>query len=82
LGGRKGIRSIKKYGGMVEVALVSPDAVAPSRMVGPEVLFGHRLTWVVPEKGRKTVVVVVCTSACFTEVTIFAMAVRQCIGWD
>jgi len=46
--------------------MVSPDGVAPSRMVGvsasvylplhhkvqtPEVLFWHRLTWVVPEKG-------------------------------
>ena len=43
-------------------APVSPDGVAPSRMVGvsasvnlplhsPEVLFWHRLTWVVLEKG-------------------------------
>jgi len=54
LGGRKGIRPVKN-GGMVEVALVSPDGVAPSRMVSvfasvnlplhhkkPEVLFWHR----------------------------------------
>jgi len=53
-------------------ALVSPDGVAPSRIVNvsasvnlplhhkaqtPEVLFWYRLTRVVPEKGRKTVVV-------------------------
>ena len=54
----------------VEVALVSPDGVALNQMVGvsasvnlplhrksPEVLFWHRLTRVVPKKGRKTVVV-------------------------
>jgi len=50
--------------------LVNPDGVAPSRMVGmsasvnfplyrnvQKFLFWHRFTQVVPEKGRKTVVV-------------------------
>jgi len=60
-------------GGWWRWALVSPDIVAPSWMVGesasvnlplhcksPEVLFWHRLTRVVPEKGHKTVVVWLC----------------------
>jgi len=34
MGGRKGIRPVKNMGRMVEWALVSPDGVAPSRMVG------------------------------------------------
>jgi len=34
LGGRKGIRPVKKYGGWWRWALVSPDGVAPSRMIG------------------------------------------------
>jgi len=33
LGGRKGIRSVKNMGGWWRWALVSPDGVAPSRMV-------------------------------------------------
>jgi len=33
VGWQKGHPACKKYGGMVEVALVSPDGVAPSRMV-------------------------------------------------
>jgi len=56
-------------GGWWRWALVSPDGVAPSWMVSvsasvnplaalsTEVLFWHWLTWVVPEKGCKTVVV-------------------------
>jgi len=53
----------KHMGGWWRWALVSPDGVAPSRMVGvsgsvnlplhhksPDVLFWHRLTRVVPEK--------------------------------
>jgi len=53
LGGRKGIRPVKN-GGWWKWALVSPDGVAPSRMVGVfasvnlplhhKVLFWHRLT--------------------------------------
>jgi len=58
LGGRKSIRPAKN-GGWWRWALVSPDGVAPSRMDGvsslapqsPEVIFWHRLTRVVPEKG-------------------------------
>ena len=34
VGRQEGHPACKKYGGMVEVALVSPDGVAPSRMVG------------------------------------------------
>jgi len=34
LGGRKGIRPVKNMGGWWRWALVSPDGVAPSRMVG------------------------------------------------
>jgi len=34
LGGRKGIQPVKKYGGWWRWALVSPDGVAPRRMVG------------------------------------------------
>jgi len=57
-------------GGWWRWALVSSDGVAPSRMVGvfasvdlplhhkvQKFLFWHRLTRVVPEKGRKTIVV-------------------------
>jgi len=63
LGGRKGIWPVK-IGGWWRWALVSPDGVAPSQMVGvsasvnlllhhkvQKVLFWHRLIWVVPEKG-------------------------------
>ena len=33
LGGRKGIQPVKKWGRLVEVSLVSPNGMAPSRMV-------------------------------------------------
>jgi len=64
LGGRKGIWPVKNMGGWWRWALVSPDGVAPSQMVGVsasvlifpctikfKVLFWHQLTQVVPEKG-------------------------------
>jgi len=50
VGRQEGHLSVKN-GGRWRWALVSPDGVAPSRIV--EVLFRHRLTRVVPEKGRK-----------------------------
>jgi len=60
LGSRKGIWPVKN-GGWWRWAMVSPDGVAPSLMVGVsasvnlplhhEVLFWHRLTRVVPEEG-------------------------------
>jgi len=68
VGRQEGHQACKKWGWW-RWALLSPDGVAPSRMVGvsasvdlplhhkAEVLFWHRLTWVVPKKGRKTVVV-------------------------
>ena len=34
VGRQEGHPACKKYGGIVEGALLSPDAVAPSRMVG------------------------------------------------
>jgi len=34
LGGRRGIRPVKNMGGWWRCALVSPDGVAPSQMVG------------------------------------------------
>jgi len=69
LGGRKGIRPVKN-GGWWRWALLSPDGVAPSRMIGvsafvslplhhkvsPRVLFWHRLILVVPEKNGAVVV--------------------------
>jgi len=61
-----------KNGGWWRWALVSPDGVAPSRMIRVSAsvnlplhhkllnfFFWHRLTRVVPEKGRKTVLVAV-----------------------
>jgi len=72
LGGRKGIRPVKKCGGWRRWALVSPDGVAPSRMVGVSASINLPLHHKVqkfstgtgsPEwsqkKGHKTVVVVV-----------------------
>jgi len=60
----KGIRPVKKMEGWCRLALVSPDGVAPSRMVGvsasvnlplhhtvQKFFFWHWLTQVVPEKG-------------------------------
>ena len=73
LGGMKGIRPVKNEGDG-RWALVGPDGMAPIWMVGvsasvnlplhhnvhnvQKFLFWHRLTRVVPEKGRKTVVCV------------------------
>jgi len=70
LGGRKGIQPIKKWGGWWRWALVSPDEVAPSRMVSVSasvnIPLHHKVqkfssgtgspgwSW---KKGRKTVVV-------------------------
>jgi len=66
VGRQEGHPACKKYGRWWRWALVSPDGVAPSRMVGvsvsvnlplhhkvqtPEVVFWHRLTRVVLEKG-------------------------------
>ena len=69
LGGRKGLRPVKKWG--MVVALVSPDGVAPSRMVGVSASVNLPLHHKVQKfssgtgssrwsrkKGRKTVVVV------------------------
>jgi len=72
LGGRKGTWPVKKYGGWWKWALVSPDGVAPSRMVSVSASVNlplhHKVqkfssgtgslewSW---KKGRKTVVVVV-----------------------
>jgi len=71
LGGRKGILPVKKYGGWWRWALVSPDGVAPSRMVGVSasvnlplhqgVLFCTGSPGWFQKKGCKTVVVVVVT---------------------
>jgi len=70
LGGRKGIRPAKKYGGWWRWALLSPDGVASSRIVGVSASVNlplhHKVqkfssrtgspgwSW---KKGRKTVVV-------------------------
>jgi len=62
IGRLEGHLACKNMGGWWRWALVSTDGVAPSWMVGvsasvnlplphPEVLFWHRLTRVVPEKG-------------------------------
>jgi len=63
IGRQEGHLACKKMGWW-RWALVSPDGVAPSRMVGvpasvkfplhhkvQKFLLWHRLTWVVPEKG-------------------------------
>jgi len=72
VGRQEGHPACTKMGGWWRWALVSPDGVAPSQMVGvfasvnlpshhkvQKFLFWHRLTGVVPEKGPKTVAVVV-----------------------
>jgi len=63
VGRQEGHPACKKYGEWWRWALVSPDGMAPSRMVNvsasinlpllrsPELLFWHWLTWMVPEKG-------------------------------
>jgi len=51
LGGRKGIRPVKNGGWRRRWVLVSPDGVAPSRMVGVSASVDLQLTRVVPEKG-------------------------------
>jgi len=71
-GGRKGIRPVKKYGGWLRWALVSPDGVAPSRVVDVSASVNLPLHYKVQKfssgtgsprwsrkKGRKTVVVCV-----------------------
>jgi len=71
LGGRKGIQPVKNMGGWWRWALVSPDGVVPSQMVGVSASVNlplqhevqklssgtgsPRWSW---KKGRKTVVVV------------------------
>ena len=70
LGGRKGIRPVKKYGGMVGLEQVRTDRVAPSRMVGVSASVNLPLHYKVQKfcpgngsprwsrkKGHKTVVV-------------------------
>jgi len=71
VGRQEGHPARKKYGGWWRWPLLSPDGVAPGRMVNvsasvnlplhhsPEVLFWHRLTRWSRKKGRNTVVVVV-----------------------
>jgi len=72
LGGRKGIRPVKNMGGWWRWTLVSPDGVAPSRMVGVSASVNLTLHHKVQkfssgtgslgwsrENGRKTVVVYV-----------------------
>jgi len=61
VGRQEGHPACKKMGGQWRWAMVSPDGVAPSQIVCVsasvnlpctiEVLFWHRLTRVVPEKG-------------------------------
>jgi len=61
VGRQEGHPACKKVGGWWRLALVSPDGVAPSRMVDVsasvnlplhhKVLFWHQLTRVVPETG-------------------------------
>jgi len=70
LGGRKGIRPVKKIGGWWKLALISADGVVPTQMVSVSasvnLLFHNKVQnfsssteeWF-RKKGRKTVVVVV-----------------------
>jgi len=75
LGGRKGIRPVKKWGEWWRWALVRPDGVAPSQMVGVSASVNLPLHHKVQKfssgtssagwsrkKGHKTVVVVVWSS--------------------
>jgi len=79
MGGRKGIRPIKNMEGWWRWALVSPDGVTPSRMVGVSASVNLPLHHKVQKfssgtgspgwsrkKGRKTAVVVVVQSAMWT----------------
>jgi len=93
VGWQEGHPACKKIGGWQRWALVGPDGVAPSRMVGvsasvnlslhhkvQKFLFWHRLTRVVPEKGIKTVVVVVV--CLLTDVSSLGITLDLIILWQ